>query len=442
MLPFIMNDGLWRSGLAGAIPAGACFVFAVVALYLTARRAFESRAAAITAAALFALNPNILYLQSIPMTEMVFFAGLFGMLYATLWFRRTRSTAAVITAAVFSIWASLTRYEGWFLIPFVALFFAVTARRWRPAVWFAVLASLAPLYWLVHNACYYGDPLEFYRGPYSPRAIQHGATYPGDHDWRMAWLYFRTAVEVLCAKPLVWMGVAGAIIAVLRRAFWPAAFLALPAFFYLWSMHSSGGSPIYIPQLPPHSYYNSRYATAAMPLLALGGAALVTLLPRIARPLGVIAIVVAAVAPWLLHPTKESWICWKESQVNSEARRAWTSETARYIGAEYRTGQGIFTTLGDMAAVYREADIPLHETLNESNGRLWNVAVIAPQFLVTERWAIAFAGDPVSTALARTAGRGPRYDLVQQIQVEGARVVEIYRRRNADPVHEGAWIEE
>jgi hypothetical protein len=442
MLPFIMNDGLWRSGLAGAIPIGACFVFAVVALYLTARHTFESRAAAITAAALFALNPNILYLQSIPMTEMVFFAGLFGMLYATLWFHRTRSTAAVITAALFSIWASLTRYEGWFLIPFVALFFAISARRLRPAICFAALASLAPLYWLVHNACYYGDPLEFYRGQYSPMAIQHGVTYPGDQDWRLAWLYFRTAVEIVCAEPLAWLGVAGVFVALLRRAWWPAVLLALPPLFYVWSMHSSGGSPIYIPQLPPHSYYNSRYATAAMPLLALGGAALVTLLPRIARPFGVVVIVLSAVAPWLLHPTRESWICWKESQVNSEARRAWISETARYIGAEYRTGQGIFTTVGDMAAVYRQADIPLRETLNESNDWMWNIRIIAPQVFVTERWAIAFAGDPVSAALARAFSRGLRYDLVKRIQVKGAPAIEIYRRRNADPVHEGARIEE
>jgi hypothetical protein len=179
-----------------------------------------------------------------------------------------------------------------------------------------------------------------------------------------------------------------------------------------------------------------------MPLLALGGAALVTLLPRIARPFGVVVIVLSAVAPWLLHPTRQSWICWKESQVNSEARRAWVSETARYIGAEYRTGQGIFTTVGDMAAVYRQADIPLRETLNESNDWMWNIRIIAPQVFVTERWAIAFAGDPVSAALARAFSRGLRYDLVKRIQVKGAPAIEIYRRRNADPVHEGARIEE
>jgi hypothetical protein len=442
MLPFIMNDRLWRNGLAGAIPAGVCFVFAVTALYLTARRAFESRAAAIAGAALFALNPNILYLQSIPMTETVFFAALFGMLYGTIWFHRTKSNAAVVVTALFSICASLTRYEGWFLIPFVAMFFAITARRLRPAVLFGVLVSFVPVYWLAHNAWYYGDPLEFYRGPYSPKAIQHGAPYPGYQNWRVAWLYFRTTVEVVCGKPLVWIGAAGIIAAVLRRAWWIVAFLALPAFFYVWSMHSSGGSPIYIPQLPPHGYYNSRYGTAALPLLAAGGAALVTLFPGKLRPVAAAAIIIAAIAPWLLSPGPESWICWKESQVNSEARRAWTAEAAAYIGGRYRRGQGIFTMLGDLAGIYRETGIPLRETLNESNGKMFDTAMIAPKTFLHERWAVAVPGDPVSRTLERAARKGPRYDLVQRILVKGAPAVEIYWRRNADPLHEGAWVKE
>ena len=38
-------------------------------------------------------------------------------------------------------------------------------------------------------------------------------------------------------------------------------------------------------------------------------------------------------APWLIHPRPDAWITWKESQVNSEARRAWTREAAAYLGA-------------------------------------------------------------------------------------------------------------
>ena len=127
MIPFVTRDRWWRSGLAGAIPSAASFVIAGAFLFAAARRVYVSTAAGVAAALLFALNPNMLYLQSIPMTEALFAASLAALLWATLWFRSTQSIWAVLAAAVASNAASLTRYEGWFLIPFVALYFLVTA---------------------------------------------------------------------------------------------------------------------------------------------------------------------------------------------------------------------------------------------------------------------------------------------------------------------------
>src|ERR1035438_9286892 len=63
-LPFGKEDALWLNGLAGAIPAALGFLVAGTFLYLAAYRIFDCRWAAVAAAALFALNPNVLYLQS------------------------------------------------------------------------------------------------------------------------------------------------------------------------------------------------------------------------------------------------------------------------------------------------------------------------------------------------------------------------------------------
>ena len=98
MLPFVGNDGLWRSGLAGAIPSSVCFVIAGGFLFAAVRRLFRSASAAFAALLLFAFNPNVLYLGSIPMTEMVFCAGFFALAYFTVLFRQTQSAWAVMTA--------------------------------------------------------------------------------------------------------------------------------------------------------------------------------------------------------------------------------------------------------------------------------------------------------------------------------------------------------
>src|SRR5271168_3101638 len=47
MLPFVWNDRLWKTGLAGIFPSAASFVVAGLALFAAARRAFHSVPAAL-----------------------------------------------------------------------------------------------------------------------------------------------------------------------------------------------------------------------------------------------------------------------------------------------------------------------------------------------------------------------------------------------------------
>src|ERR1700675_2067432 len=202
LIPFVMHGNWWQTGFAGIIPSAGCFGIAAIFLFAAAHRAFRSLPAAFAVLLVFALNPNMLYLSSAPMTEPIFAASVAALLYATLWFRDSQSIWALLLAAAASNAASLTRYEGWFLIPFVALYFLIVAKNKWLAILFGALASLAPLAWLAHNQFYNGDALEFYRGQWSALGIyqrqlaQGMARYPGDRDWRKAVEYYSTAVEL------------------------------------------------------------------------------------------------------------------------------------------------------------------------------------------------------------------------------------------------------
>jgi len=203
---------------------------------------------------------------------------------------------------------------------------------------------------------------------------------------------------------------------------------ALPPIFYVWSMYS-GGTPIFVPQLWPNTYYNTRYGLAALPLLAIAGAGVVLLGNKRWRAPIAIAVVLAAAVPWVLQRKPENWICWKESQVNSNARRVWTTRAARFLGAEYKPGAGIFSSLGDLAGIFREAGIPLRDVLQEGNEPAWMAATTRPGFFLHEEWAVAISGDTVATAVQRATFKGaPRYHLVKMIAVQGAPVIEIYKR--------------
>lgn len=437
MVPFVGVDYLWMTGLAGSIPSALCFLLAGVLIFLAARCAFNDGAAAAAACLLLALNPNLLYLQAIPMTEAAFLACLAALLYSTVRFRQTQSWSAVVAAGLAALAASMTRYEGWFLIPFTALYFlaASRTRRLAHALLFGAIAALGPLYWFAHNYFFFDDAWAFYSGPSSAKAIYQRALdaglarYPGDHNWRQAWLYLREAVRLAAGPPLVFMGLAGAVAALFRRAFWPLALLALAPAFYIWSLYA-GGTPIFVPDLWPHSYYNTRYAIGALPLVAFAAAALVTIVPVRFRKFAVALVVLAAIAPWFAYPRMENWICWKESQVNSDTRRAWTREAADFLRANYRRGEGIVTTFGDVTAIYQQAGIPLKETYSECNGRAWRAVMSAPQPPIHEKWAVAVSGDIVAGAIGRLQRSGSRYDLVKTIALKGAPVIEIYRRQS------------
>jgi len=253
MLPFVQFDVLWRSGLAGAIPSGICFVIAGSFLFAAARRLHGSAAAAAASLGAFALNPNLLYLQTTPMTEPVFFAALGALFHAVVRFHEAKSRRFVVIAGIAAFLASLTRYEGWFLIPFATVFFLVSAHhaRIRIALLFGALAVLGPLLWLAHNQFWWGDCLEFLRGAHSPRAIYQRSLsaglppYPGAHDWFAACRQYWSAVNLSVGVPLLLLAAAGVVSSLKNRGTRPLVLLLLllpTPLFYVWTVHSGGTS--------------------------------------------------------------------------------------------------------------------------------------------------------------------------------------------------------
>jgi len=438
VLPFVSVDSLWRSGLAGSIGPAAGFVAGGIFLFAAVERIFRSYTAAFAATALAVLNPNLLYLQSIPMTEGIFFGCLMALLYATVRFSATRSWSAAMGAAVAACLGALTRYDGWVLIPFVAAYLLWTAgrRRWpgeqrgwaeaRPwliALAFGAVASLGPLYWLGHNWYLSGDALDFYRGPYSAAAIQGGKPYPGYHNWDAAFYYYQAAARLVAGPGLPPMALAGVVVVLVRRVFWPVALLALPPAFYILNMHS-GASPIFVPGLWPHSWYNTRYGLAALPLMALAAAALIMLVPRNLRAATVALIIVAGGIHWVIHPQPESWITWAESRANSTGRRAWMHAAADYLRPRYVRGSGIVSSGGDdFLGIYREMGIPLSETFSVYNGLPFVAAEQRPALWLWQEWAVVKEGDGIERAAARA---GYRREL--RIVEKDEPVVEIYHR--------------
>ncbi|HSP68086.1 MAG TPA: hypothetical protein VLN48_10185, partial [Bryobacteraceae bacterium] len=157
------------------------------------------------------------------------------------------------------------------------------------------------------------------------------------------------------------------------------------------------------------------------PLTAIAAGAVVKMLPSRLHVGAAVLLALGTTAVWAFSGLPS--ICWKESEVNSEARRDWTAQAASFLAAEYRPGSGIIFPFGDLTGVLRQAGIPLREGLHEGNQAAFDGAIARPELLLHEEWGVAFSGDTVDVALDRAG-----YTLRKQIMVKGAPVVDIYHR--------------
>ena len=81
LLPFVQNYAWWATGLAGVIPSALAYLASCAGIYRLARH-WLSPAPAALALVFFALNPNLLYLQTTAMTEPLF---LCEMIWIVVW---------------------------------------------------------------------------------------------------------------------------------------------------------------------------------------------------------------------------------------------------------------------------------------------------------------------------------------------------------------------
>ena len=429
MLPFIGRMELWQNGLAGSIPSMLSTIAAVAGMYRLARRLLPP-AWALAATALFAFNPNLLYLSTTAMTEPLFLAIVIWLVVVTMEGAdaidrgRVRAAARLLIGAGLLIVAAVyTRYDGWILgaLVWCVLAWRLRARRelWRPLLWpfvaMTVLAVAAPVGWLAYNAHFYGDALDFMRGPYSAPAIERRTSPPGSRHYRgwhnpgWALLFYTRTAQVDAAFwetgfVVLLAALAGAWRLLRERRGRIALLLWLPLPFYVYSI-SYGSVPIFIPQLYPHSYYNARYGMEMLPALAVFGViavewlvqrqtALRPLLVR-AAPSVLILGIAALNAIGMMYQTP---LVLKEGVVNARTRVTLETAVAQSVRGLPAPSTPLLISTSDHIGILEQAGIPLRDVLSEGDRDSWLSALRAPA--ESARFVVAMAGDPVAKAVA------------------------------------------
>jgi len=468
MMPFVVSKRAWETGMGASVPSMIAYVFGVVGIFRLLRRALLAAgrpaiAAGLTAglaAAVYGLNPNLLYLQSTAMTESLYLALFIWAVVYFSEFVHTRGEGEWTLEAKRALWkcggclagACLTRYDGWFLAAAIAALVVWLgwrtgkARVTRTIAGLLLLAGAAPVLWFAYNGIVYRNALEFANGPYSARAIEKRTSvpgfppHPGTGNLPMAGLYFLKSAEFSVAeghwqRAWIFFALLGALFAWLRnRAVAPLLLLWLPVPFYMLSV-AYGGVPIFTPEWWPFSLYNIRYGVQLLPALAVFLALAVLCIvswtrARTARwamaVAGVLFVAFSYAGVWRAQPG-----CFREAWTNSRTRLQLERSAAEEL-RRLPANATLLMYLGEHVGALQDAGIPLKNTINEGNHRVWKQPS-DPQGLWEQALAdparfadfvVAFDGDVVWQAV-----QARQFPAVAILSVNGQRKATIYQTR-------------
>ena len=278
MLPLVADDWMWRTGAAGSAVSMVSLVVASIFLYLLAKSFYRNeearwnRALPAMSVAIFLFNPGALYMQSTPMTELLFMAALVTAAYSLQRWLNDQTVKLLVLAALAMTVSTLARYEAW---PVAALSMPLVAlsksgdwvSKIKSSALYSALAAVGPIYWLWHNWAIYGNALEFLTGPNSARGLYlqnranlgWSAIFVGHAALDL--LTIVTAVAVCAGLFVLLLGAAGLLKSLLARRgalvkHWPVLLLTVPFVFQVFSLYRG---EIQVFPLSAFGLHNVRY---------------------------------------------------------------------------------------------------------------------------------------------------------------------------------------
>jgi hypothetical protein len=448
--PFVAFDWLWRTGIGGSIPSMIAYVLGVAGIYRLVRSR-ASVASASFAAAIYAFNPSMLYMQSTAMTESIFLAAVIWSVVYLDDFLRALFTGSPGAIPAIPAWRAIercglclaaaifTRYDGWIIAFIVGISATFAATRWlvmrppqqqvgrllRSMISFLLLLALCPTLWLAHNYKTTGHPLDWLNGPYSAKAIEKRSAsptdppYPGKKHMVVAAQYFLKAARMNTGEGsrqnwLILLAAAGVLVTACNlRRFAPLLLLWIPLPFYAYSI-AYGSVPIFVPEWWPFSYYNVRYGLELLPVIAVFAALIPWAISRLHRRRLTIGATVALFLIAFLAFNSSAWcfskrsqnrnwgrkwmipICYREAWANSRSRLQLENQVAKALSA-FSDNSTVLMYSSDYAGAIQKSGIHFDHIISESTFIAWDSARSAP--FAGADYIVAIAGDPVAEAV-------------------------------------------
>lgn len=387
----IWNDFMWHSGLSGAIQSMAAFVATGIMIYLFLKVLGVGLFGRLVGVGVFALNLNILYMQSTAMTELLLIGTMTAAVYQLLMWHKEETMVRLLQAAFWIMLSTLIRYDGWFLLAFAfGLIFIHAMRKWGYKttegilVLFTTLAAFGIALWLFWNLMIFKDPLYFAFGPYSANAQQTQLEAAGVLETKRnlpfsiqtyiyAMIYnagFLTFILGIIGMVLFWFD--KKIKGDLRIA---AIALMAPFFFNIVALFL-GHSVLFVQGLHGNSWFNVRYGLMMVPTIAI-------FVGYLAHKLKAIRVVLVALLLFvsLFSFANRDAVTIDDAVVGASGKNV--AEVSDWLKQNAGDKDGfILISAASHDAIIFSSGLPMKKYIHEGTGDYWKEATTNPT-----RWA-------------------------------------------------------
>ncbi len=434
MLLFVWQDTLWQTGFAGSIISMLSYVGSAIFIYLLCHELTKRVVPALLGAGIFIFNPNVLYTQATPLTELLLLFFFIGASYFLVkWVSSNYNVGYLILSSFMVFFATLTRYDGWFLflyiyptlaiITFYKIIFAdvkPTVREIKARfsmlegrlVLYTTLAGFGILVWLGWNLLIFGDPLYFALGPYSAHAQQArieeaGSLLTKKNIVLSIEAYWWAMIDNI-GSLLMLTGIVGLFFFSLKYRIRPIAMatysLLTPLFFHIISLYLGfsilvtpelGGS---ITQEAKTSWFNVRYGLMIIPAIAVFSSYLAK------RKILQLVILFFLIAQSALFYLRNDVITITDGVLGTSSLDV--GYTKDYLTNHASNSDAlILTSISFNNALAFSTGLPLKQFIHEGTGKYWSESMTHPEKYA--QWIVMAngdVGDPVYDALIKNGG--------------------------------------
>lgn len=406
LIPFVYSDFLWRTGISGSIVSGVAFIISGLYLYKTTYFITKDKLVSAVSFLVFALNPNILYLQSTPMTELVlimFF--ILSSYYFLKYVYDTNNILFLIYASFFAFCATLSRYDGWFLVVVqagsIGLMYIWKKKNWRmmegKLVMYCTLAFFGIALWFLWGYLILGDPMYFTNSQFSARSQQKEwqarGELPAYHDLPSAFIYYFVTSMSNAGVLIFLASLIGFVLFIKDRkselTTYVAAIIMLVPFIFNVTTLFMGQSVIFIPHLTPRDFewtlFNVRYGVMMIPAVGFFFGYLFYNRSIGAKAL-LISLIVMQTGLYLVGFSRV--VTFDDGHIGLSHAKRPTAE--RWLAAHYDGGLVLMDDYARTISVVRSG-IPMQNMIYIGNDKYWEDSLIEPGKYA--RWVIMQRND-------------------------------------------------